>query len=513
MESKADEKREGTVEARYNKLEALRHPYLIRARECSALTIPMLIPPMNNNRATKYKTPYQSLGARGVNGLANKLVLALLNTPFFKLSMDDATMQLISQEEDIKTKVDEAFGRIEMAISREIDTAGMRTKVVEAIKHLIVGGNVLVTIEEDLSLRTFPLSRYVVRRDAVGNLLLAITKEDISPLELKPEVRIAHQITEDTKPLQDQVIHLFTCLEKEDDGSYSVYQELNGKEVDGSRGTYTDKVPWMALRWIAVENEDYGRGHVEEYLGDLKSYEGLSKAILAAAAAAARVIYFLNPNSTTSKRRLIEAESGAVLEGNIGDVGILQLDKYADLKTAMEKAETLKRDLSAAFMLNSAIQRDGERVTAEEIRYMAQDLESSLGGVYSTLSQEFQQPLVKNLLFLMGTKKLIPILPNTVKPIITTGIEALGRGRDLDKFNQLFGELQVLGQAVGPEAIAARLNVGDAISRVATAIGIDTKGLIKDDTQVAAEQQQQHEMEMQQQMAPQVASAAMQQAQ
>lgn len=54
--------------------------------------------------------------------------------------------------------------------------------------------------------------------------------------------------------------------------------------------------------------------------------------------------------------------------------------------------------MSFAFLLNSAVQRQGERVTAEEIRYVAGELEDTLGGVYSILAQELQLPLAKRLL-------------------------------------------------------------------------------------------------------------------
>lgn len=46
-------------------------------------------------------------------------------------------------------------------------------------------------------------------------------------------------------------------------------------------------------------------------------------------------------------------------------------------------------------LLNSAVQRNGERVTAEEIRYVAGELEDTLGGVYSLLSQELQLSLIR----------------------------------------------------------------------------------------------------------------------
>jgi hypothetical protein len=63
----------------------------------------------------------------------------------------------------------------------------------------------------------------------------------------------------------------------------------------------------------------------------------------------------------------------------------------------------------------------------------------------------------------------------------------LGRGNDLNKLQQF---LSVLTQSLGAEAMMQRLNVGDAITRVGTALGIDMKGLVKTDEEIQAEQQQ-----------------------
>ncbi|MBX9279900.1 portal protein, partial [Klebsiella pneumoniae] len=78
-----------------------------------------------------------------------------------------------------------------------------------------------------------------------------------------------------------------------------------------------------------------------------------------------------------------------------------------------------------------------ERVTAEEIRYVASELEDTLGGVYSILSQELQLPLVRVLLKQLQATQQIPELPKeAVEPTISTGLEAIGRGQDLDKLER-----------------------------------------------------------------------------
>lgn len=280
-----------------------------------------------------------------------------------------------------------------------------------------------------------------------------------------------------------------------DDKNWVVYQEVQGMKIPSSIGEYpADKSPWIPIRMAKIDGESYGRGYVEEYLGDLKSLEGLSQAIIEGAAAAAKILFLVNPNGTTSMDDLATTESGGFCQGTADDVNVLQLQKYNDFRVALDASRSIEERLSFAFMLNSSVQRAGERVTAEEIRFMAQELEAGLGGVYSILSQEFQLPLINRLMFRMQRAKELPTLPKgVVEPVIVTGIEALGRGNDLNKLDTFMEAVMQI-----PEA-TARVNWGDYMTRRATALGIDTEGLIKTDEQVQQEQQQAQMMQMAQQ--------------
>lgn len=513
QEEREEKRKEGEIAARYSRYESFRSPYLQRARDAALLTIPTLVPPIGKNMGAKYPTPYQALGARGVNNLASKLLLALLppNASFFRLSIDDFELEKLTKKRGMRGKIEEAFGQIERSVMTQVETSAIRVKVFEALKQLIVAGNVLCYVNEDGSMRVFPLSRYVVKRDPMGNIIEIITKEDLSPLAIPPDVRSACGIDPESENPDDH-IPLYTYVYREEDGKkFSIYQELNGKVVPNSEGFYPiDECPWLALRFVAVENEDYGRGYIEEYIGDLQALEGLSKSMLEAAAAAAKVLFFIKPNATTNKKKVTEAPNGAVIEGNLDDIGVLQLEKYADFRVAFEQSQELTKRLSFAFMLNSSVQRNGERVTAEEIRYMAGELEDAIGGIYSILSQEFQLPLVKVLMKQMAQKGKLPQLPkDLVKPMVTTGLEALGRGHDLTKLNQLIQQIAPLG----PEVLQRYMNIDDYITRVGTSLGIDTKGLVKTQEEIQAEMQQQQMMQMAQSTAPHVARGMMDQTQ
>jgi hypothetical protein len=274
-----------------------------------------------------------------------------------------------------------------------------------------------------------------------------------------------------------------------------VYQEIKGKVVPGSEGTYPkDKTPWIPVRFTKVDGENYGRSYVEEYLGDIKSLEGLSQAIVEGSAAAAKVLMLVNPNGTTSLQTIAQAPNGEVVEGNAADVTVLQLQKFNDFRVALETMNRIDERLAYAFLLNSAIQRNGDRVTAEEIRYMANELESALGGIYSILSQELQLPIVNRIMFAMERKKKLPVLPKgTVKPVIVTGMEALGRGNDMNKLMQFFQGSAQIAQ------LPMEIDKADALMRFGTALGIDMKGLVKSPEQLQAEQQQAQQMAMMQQ--------------
>ncbi|MBY4725711.1 MULTISPECIES: portal protein [Burkholderia] len=491
---------ESSLRGRYEKLSGDRYAYLERGRDCAKLTIPTLLPPEGATSATRFRTPYQSLGARGVNNLAAKLLLALLppNSPFFRLVIDDVMLVKLTGREGMRAQVENALSSMERSVMTNIETSGLRTSAFEGLKLLLVTGNVLFFLAPEGGMKVFRLDRYVVKRDPMGNVLEILTKENVSPMELPDNIRAAVMANKSNDDNCDTV-EVYTCI-KRTETNWKVWQEANGIDLPESHGSYPlGKSPWIPLRFIAVDGEDYGRGFVEEYLGDLQSLNALRKAIVQGSAAAAKVLFLVKPNSTTKLRVLTESESGAVKEGNAEDVTVLQMQKQADFAVAKQTCDTITGELSFAFLLNTAIQRAGERVTAEEIRYMANELESSLGGVYSTLSQEFQLPLVQRVMFQMERQGKLPALPQgTVKPAITTGIEAIGRGNDLTKLQQFMTSLESLGPQVAPTYV----NMGDLIKRTGASLGIDMNGLIKTDEQIAAAEQQAQMQNMLQQLGP-----------
>jgi len=482
---------EKTAKERFAQLEADRQPYLDRAREASKLTIPSLLPPEETTPSSNLYQPYQSIGSRGVNNLASKLLLALMppNSSFFTLTMNEYELQEEAGSEDeyidIKEQVKEAFSRIERVVMEDINNSADRVTMFEALKHLVVAGNGLLYVAKE-GTRFFALPHFVCQRDPSGNLTEIVIKEEMTRDALPEDVE-----TEIADKLDEQgakKVSVFTWVRREDDKMKS-HQEVMGVKVDGTEAEYpVERSPYIALRLNKIDGESYGRSYIEEYIGDLHSLEILSEAIVKGSAAAAKVLFLVNPNGTTRQRTLAEKESGAIAEGDANDVSVLQMEKYNDFRVAQDSIVKIEERLSFAMLLNTAIQRNAERVTAAEIRYMAQELEDALGGIYSILSQEFQEPYVLRKMKILETQGKMPKLPrDKVNVTITTGIQALGKGHDR---NKLIEFLSTLGETLGAEQIMQYVDIRNFIARLAASDGIDTKGLIKSEEQIQQEQQQ-----------------------
>lgn len=497
----------GLAQSRYEQLDRARTHILRRARQAAALTIPSLMPPEGFTETSELPTPFQSIGARGVRNLASKLLLTLFppNTPFFKYTIDDFMIEEIEQKagEVGRGEVEKALNKRERAVMKELENSYFRTAAFEALRQLLVAGNVLVYVPAKAMAQVYRMDKYCVSRDPEGRILEVVLKQGFAPTSLPRNVRklLGDDITGD-----DKSVHLFTYVKYLGDQKYEVFQEINGKVVPGSKTNYTDEtLPWRALRLTKIDGEDYGRGYVEEFIGDLISLEGLSQTVLEGSAVISKVVTLVNPSGITRARDIAQAENGAVIPGNVEDVQMLQAEKRADLSVATNQIQELSQRLAHAFLMNTAIQRNAERVTAEEVRYMAQELENALGGMYSLMAHEFQLPMAKLFEKRMEKNRKVPQLPKeAASPTIITGIDALGRGQDLQNLDAF---LIGLGQNFGPEILAQYIKLSEAIKRRGAALGIDMNGLVRTEEEIAQAEQQAQMQALAQNLGPQAIQA------
>ena len=138
-----------TARERYSRLESDRHQFLDSAIDCAQLTLPYLIREdnekgMNHRRLV---TPWQSVGAKGVNVMASRLMLSLfpVNAKFFKLQISGGAL---AQDPDIdaqaRSEIDLVLSKMERVVMQDVAEKADRVALHQAMKHLVVSGNVLV---------------------------------------------------------------------------------------------------------------------------------------------------------------------------------------------------------------------------------------------------------------------------------------------------------------------------------------------------------------------------------
>ena len=494
---------------RYSQLSGNRNNFLRVAVEASRLTLPYLIKNEDDNsNFTVLKTPWQSVGAKSVVNLSSKLMLALMppQTSFFKLQLKDEKLGT-ELDPTIRSELDLSFAKIERMVQQHIDASSDRVVIFQAVKHLVVSGNALIFMGKD-GLKHYPLNRYVVNRDGNGNVLEIVTKEmiDRQLLDIPEEKPNAPGDDGDKQGAKNNDVEVYTYVRLDDkSGRWIWHQEVFGKIIPGSRSTAPKNTsPWLPLRWMTVDGEDYGRGRVEEFLGDLKSLEALSQALVEGSAVAAKVVFLVSPSSTTKPQTIAQAGNGAIVQGRPEDVQVVQVQKQADFATAMNMAERIERRISDAFLVLQV--RQSERTTAEEVRLTQLELEQQLGGLFSLLTVEFLVPYLNRTMHILQRSGQLPKIPkDLVNPTIVAGVNALGRGQDRESLTQF---IMTISQTMGPEVMAQYLDPQEYLKRLAASSGIDYLNLVKSQETLDQENEQAQQQQMQQTMMDQAGQFA-----
>lgn len=457
--------------------------------------------------------PHNNLGSIGVVTLAAKISLQLLppNQPFFRMSLKPEAISEINegkrdqdqQTADLATQVEgeiqASLVDLESRLVKEIGRDNIRANSHEVFQQLLVAGSVVFHVPESGPTSVFDLRQFVVQRDPTGRVLQLVIREEVATVALNarqkaalggpdPEIDFSTYDPEiQTAPLADpgtDTVELYTGMELVAPDTYVVWQEILGREIEGTRGEFSeDEVPYMALRWRPTVGEHYAQAYVADMEGDLRTSEGLSKALREGALLSSRFIGGVRPDAPAGlEKRISKAPNGAFHRFNPDHVFFAQANKFADLRVTNESLERVEQRLRAAFLMNTT--RDAERVTAEEIRQNFAELNTALGGAFAQLANDFQAPLLKRLMKRLENRGGLAGIQDAVKetePIIITGVDAIGRNAEL---NNLLAFTQALTAAVGHQAVATILDTTEMASRIANATSVNPDKLVRSAEQI-----------------------------
>lgn len=474
----------GTAPGRWQQLDGKRRGLLRRCEVYAGYTLPKIcLPDDFHQNSEQMSHDFQAVGAQAVNHLSNKMMLALFapSRPFFRLDATPKTKQAMAEVGAPEDEVARVLAQAEKEAVQQLDRRSLRPKLYEALKHLIITGNTLLCLEPE-NIRVMGIKKYVVRRSMSGKIVEIIIVDKVLVDELDPDVRKFAE--EDSKFTEDRDVCLYRWIKLEADGDYHMTQWINQiKLPERFEGKWPEKdMPYRVLTWDLADGQDYGTGLVEDYAADFSGLSALSKSQIQGAILASEFRWLVNPSGMTKPEDLAATPNGGALPGVKDDIVLVESSKAVDLQVTISMASEYINRIGRAFLLGSLLVRDAERVTAEEIRMTANELETALGGGYSRIAVDFQSPLARWLLsgYDVG-------LDDDFEITVVTGLDALSRSGDLDELKLWLADMVAISNM--PESLQAALHMDRIAQALAVPRRIDVSRLIKTPEERQAEQQ------------------------
>ena len=488
------------------------------ALSIAEVTIPSMFPPEDWQSGDDLPRTNQSVNAFALNTLASKLAAVALppGLPMCKFSPIEHKLQgEIEQDPELWGEIVYSLSRREEAHRRRLETTGGRAALIQWIRLLIGTGNGC----QDWRDINFPvihnMHHYVVRRSSKGEPLTTVLKEVTKVRALPADVQdVIYRNDPELrkKPLWEQEVDVYTVCNLEDDPDsdgkeWVAWQEVDGEYIPGTESFAPFEAPQLYPGWmVPVWGSNWGLPYCLDYLGDLTAVENYAASIQDGAAAAAFTVIFVDPTGLTQIGDVRKADNLDILAGRAADVTTLVSGKNGDLQVASTELEAATRRLSHAFLMMTAIQRSGERVTAEEITRLAQEIESALGGLYSEFANTTQKHFVRRFIFLHEEedKSLAPLPKGLVEVGVVTGLDAQGRSSEGDR---MVATLREAVELFGPDEVNKRVIVGEGIKRLFAARAVKTEGLVRDEEAVQQGDQERLAQAQQMELAAKAAPA------
>lgn len=481
--------------------------FVLKCMQYAKWTLAHLMVDIEQASQSPNRTPverdYQSYGALLVNNLAPKLTQLLFpsNRPFYNIALSDELRQAAANQAN-PAAVQSQLSRMEMDSCQGLFRNSSYSQLVNATKHLIVTGNVLTFRDSKLHKTiAYGLQQYVVQRDARGIVLDIVLREftwfDALDMQTQTQLikanpgRYGQRLMQSTN-CERLRVELYTRIERQNammpggEPTYVVTQEADTVPV-GSPSRYPEHLcPYQVLTWNLVPGEHYGRGLVEDFAGDFASLSDMSFALGLYNINMMRVVNLVQNGAGSDIDEIARSETGQFVQGNAGAVSAYEAGDYQKAQQVNQQLQETFTRLQRAFMY-SANTRDAERVTAYELQQAAQEVENTLGGVYSSLAETWQVPLAHILLLEVNPGILTGIVTKSVKLDIVAGIPALGRASDVQNILQAVQEANAI--VIPLVQIDKRIDPQKLMDIIYAGRSVDTAVLFKSPEQIAKEKE------------------------
>lgn len=401
----------------------------------------------------------------------------------------------------------------DIIIRKHIASSNHQEAFANTMLHSLVSGLAVfghLTLKEA---KTYTINNCAVVFDSSHEAVEVIVVDQMPLVSFEESVRrrVMGQLSPDKLKeidVHEQLVTVYTQQIRVSPTELELRTEIEGIEIPEMKLMLpVSKPAFIPLGFMFMNEADpYPVGWLTVNRGDCFEYENLSLAVSEMVNLARKSIIGLPAGSGVTPQELKETAGLSVVPTSDQKARIeaIVAPIAQNLQQCREWHSVKERHLMMTFGMDFAIQRPGERVTAEEISQLTRGLQRLFGSTYKQIERSFQQKHVRRQFQLAEDAGLVrPVEDELYTLSLTTGLQIQEAQNNIAKMDGLvaraaqlgphalarFGidpllnwyaqqeKIDITGKLLTPDEMAEQLGVGQLLEMV-RAMGPQAPGMI-----------------------------------
>lgn len=378
---------------------------------------------------------------------------------------------------------------------------------------VIGNGLVYMGLTKDEPMQFISPADFVWRRTASGcvkELIIreVIALEDITDKELRQVIEndmaidLSRYTTEDNNLASPpRAVQKYTYVIFDDKGNQEISQYVSKFKV-GKTIKRSHKEPiFLPLAPDLPIKAQYGVGKVKGAISSILQIRSAAKTWARHNSLIADMKIGVAPSAANAIKAMAKQRtSNHVVLQNPADMQLMSWGNV-NMQSVDMSYNVAKQDLARVFLMEGATTRNAERVTAEEIRRNAEELNAANSNLLTAYEEQLQLKLVQYCFYHLDIEnedgdKLKDVLADLDIKILT-GTEAIGRVSASDNLAVMLQEAALVGGL--PEHVLRHLKLNNILTMQSQGRGLPTQEIIKSERELQQEQEAQQQALAQQQ--------------
>ena len=444
-----------------------------------------------------------SIGAESLNNFISQLskIVFPIQGAFFRVDKkrgDTPNIDSLSE-----TQQRDVYRKLEENAMEALYIRGLHAQKFMLLAQLIGLGDVVFKIprERQSEMQVYDMNDAVIKRTRNGRLADLIIKENTEHRFLSDKAKRTLQLKGKKVYKEEDILALYTHVRLNSNNKFEVHMSVEDISLDTGLNFYAcDKCEYNVASITLKRGSNHGTGIVQQYLPLIHKANVYADTNTDIAVAGSLVNWAIKPNAAIRPEEFAEREQGQPFAVNPDDIKAIVADVGNHLQITSLQYQAIVNTLQRVFLLPQAVQRDAERVTAQEIRMVAAKIEEQHSGLYAQIAERLQRPMAVIGLDMVDDEDLI-MYKDEVEVKVVTAMEAQSRGMELDNMLASLGDATIFNSV--PPQVAERIKIENVMSTIFNNRNVDAPAYIKSTEEFNAEQQEMANREAEAQAAQQ----------